>query len=177
MPTPQEIYDDGTAVPAPALAVPGFGDLTTTEEVRSLFGLSPAEIPDEMLAQPVYGREISLKLMKLSPRLATNWSTLIASSDPRDVQVVSLVKSWVAYAFADRICDVLPLVVARTLTDSKASFQRFDTDLQKVITSIRARFALTEAELQSLLDGIYVDATRLSLISSGRPTYDPVTGT
>ena len=67
--------------------------------------------------------------------------------------------------------------MARTLTDSKASFQRFDTDLQKVITSIRARFALTEAELQSLLDGIYVDAARLSLISSGRPTYDPVTGT
>ena len=176
MPTPQEIYEDGTRAEAQSLTVPGFGKLTTAEEVRSLLGLSPAEIPDEMLVQEVYGREISFKLNRLSPRLASDWETISASSADKDKKVVQTVKSWAAYAFADKVCDVLPLVVARTLTDSKASFQRFDTDLQTVITNIRSRFSWVEAELKNLLDGIYVNVSRVSIISSGRPTYDPVTG-
>ena len=174
-PNPQDIYDNGQPA-ATRLDVQGFGALTTAEEVRSLFGLSDAEIPDEMLVQPVYSFEVGSKLSKILGDKVVEWPRISASPDAKDQRLTASVKRWAAYAFADKVCDVLPLVTARTMTDSKASFQRFDTDLQTVILSIRTRFGLAEKDLMDELEALSIPMKRPPIMGSGRPAYDPVVG-
>lgn len=177
LPDPQEIYAESVLNTHLTLSIIPFGELTSADEVRALFGLSEAEIPDEMLGQQVFQTEIGLRLNQIAVQAASNWETLKESTEPNDIKLVHLCKTWTAYAFADKVCDILPLVAARTLTDSKASFQRFDGDLDRVIANLRRRFAVIEEDLRKALDEAYQPQMSLpTLMGTGKPKYDPVTG-
>lgn len=145
LPDPDEIF--ATASEDFEIAVEPYGVLTTAEEVRAVFGLSAAELSDEMLSQRVYTREIASALASLDSTLADTYYTKVAQKS----SLRSLVENFALYCMANKLCDVLPLITARTLSDSKASFQRFDTDLQKVAQSIKQRYALARDGLSKAL--------------------------
>ncbi|WP_274584089.1 hypothetical protein V9W64_10860 [Neisseria leonii] len=148
-----------------------FGDLTHTDEIRAVFGLSEAELPDEMLTQRVYTREAEAALYALSPRLFGEWLPL-SSANPA---LRGMVEVYVLYCIADKLCDILPLIAARTLSDSKATFQRFDNDLKAVIDHIRRRFAQAAKALADLMEKTAVRTTA-PRFSGVRPRIDRVTG-
>lgn len=175
-PNPQTLYEDALAAAASAkLSVLGFGELTSADEVRSVFGLSDAEIPDDMLSQNIYSAEIGAALTKVLGDKALTWLALTASFDEKDIKLVQATKNWVVYAYADKICDVLPLVVAKALTDNKASYTRFDYDVAALVANIRKRFMLAEKALQTALEAEVKPMVLPTLFGVGKPTYDPVT--
>ena len=170
-PDPAELFAASYA-PIPLVVKP-FGPLTTVDEVRSVFGLSDAELPDDMLTQRVYTRKVASMLNQVDARIGSEWEALKLAHPTLQESV----ETFALYCVADQICDVLPLVAARTLSDSKATFQRFDMDLQQVIASIRQRFAMSAQALQAVLAATEQTPMKAPvLFGSGRPTYDPVTG-
>lgn len=171
--SPEDVYaayaDEGSG----DIVVPLFGILTSADEVRSVFGLSEAELPSDMLLQRVYARETSAALLSVSPNLKVLWA------DPTKAapELRLAVESFALYFIASRVCEVLPLVVARTLSDSKATFQRFDTDLNGVIANVKKRFALAQSELKQAAGGIRQTELEIRVgFAAVKPSYDPVTG-
>lgn len=149
-----------------------YGVLTSADEIRAVFGLSEAELPTDMLLQKPYTNEVSDGLLSVDADMRFLWL-----ERQGDAGFVRAVESYALYCVANKLCDVLPLIAARTLTDSKSTFQRFDIDIQSVIARIRARYAQA---LQALKDAIAETRTNRmvlpSLFGSGKPVYDPVLG-
>lgn len=170
LPDPAEIFASARSVSV--IAIQPFGELTTTDEIRAVFGLSDAELPDEMLTQRTYVRAVVADLQNLDGRLITDWAGL--SSGNAGLQV--MVENYALYCIADQICDVLPLIAARTISDSKATFQRFDMDLQQVTGNIRQRFAMASQAIVSALSDTPQETTVWNLFRSASPDSDPVTG-
>lgn len=166
------LYDEYEETSKGLLFIEPYGVLTTADEVRAVFGLSEAELPTDMLTQSLYAKEVSAGLSAIEPEMQTLWSERQA-----DAGFVGTVGTFALYCVANKICDVLPLIVARTLTDSKSTFQRFDIDLQAVISGIRSRYAQA---IQALKDAIAKTQTKKlvlpALFGSGKPVYDPVLG-
>lgn len=149
-----------------------YGELPT-DDIRALFGLSDAELPDDMLMQRVYTREVEAALLTIEPTLLDTWVDRVAAKP----QLRTLVEDFQLYCLADKLCDVLPLIAARSISDSKATFQRFDVDLQMVIAKIRQRYALALKNLVEALEDAKATEIRMpALFGSGKPSYDPVTG-
>lgn len=171
IPDPAEIFE--STVEPTYITLEPYGQLTTTDEIRAVFGLSQVELPDEVLSQRVYSRAAYNSMTMLVPSLSNLWG----EGEDTQNDLRPLVEDYVLYSIANQICDVLPILLARTISDSKATFQRFDTDLQTVIDSIRQRFALAS---KALAEGVETTSTpaliRPTLFGSGTPNYDPVTG-
>lgn len=143
-----------------------FGTLTTTDEVRAIFGLSSAELSDDMLMQPVYISEVKETLLRIRPELFSNWGTL------QNERLLEMVKRVALYSICNLIGETLPLIAARVLTDSKASIQRFNSDLSSIAETIRNRLnqairALKQSKASNQLP---------RFMGAGQPSYDPVTG-
>ena len=66
-------------------------------------------------------------------------------------------------------------MVARTLTDSKATFQRFEVDLSELTANLQANLASLESELKGVLGIVVERVARIPLIGDGKPLFDPVT--
>ena len=172
VPNPEDVYassyDDESAV----VHVGVYGPLTTHDEIRSVFGLSDVELPDEMLGQRIYSKEVLNALNALDPYMEDEW---VRRSNERP-NLKPLVETFALYCIADKLCDVLPLIAARSLSDSKATFQRFDSDLQAVISTIRGRYERATDALKAALDSSASKSIRLpALFAISSPTTDMVT--
>lgn len=173
---PEDIFDKGEELITPIVS-DVFGKLTNTAEVRAVFGLSEAELPDELLTRKVYIHELDSVISSLVPALVGRWATLVVSLEPKDIMVVNATKHLSTYAVAQKICDILPILTARSLTDSKASFQRFDLDLDSVIDSVDKSFAKAKANLLgSLEEEAGVKVVTSLFFMGARPSFDPITG-
>lgn len=166
LPDPETVFASSDTVAE--IVVEPYGELTTTDEIRAVFGLSEAELPDEMLTQRIYAGEVATALHSLDPTLPDTYTDRLQDKE-------YLLQNFALYCIAARICDVLPLIAARSMTDSKAMFQRFDTDLQDVIKAIRDRYALASKALQTALESVKPRETVVRL-KGGRPKSDRVTG-
>lgn len=154
------------------IVVAPYGALTTTDEIRAVFGLSDAELPDEMLTQRMYAREVETSLLEISPNLATHYAEYIELNPV----IRSLVESFALYCVANMLCDMLPMLAARSMSDSKAMFQRFQTDFQSAILAIRQRFALAKEALTNAVNQSSNNQIRRPvLFGSGKPVVDRVT--
>lgn len=169
------IYDTGSE--DTQIIIGPYGELMTTSEVRSVFALSEAELSDEMLTSGVYTWDVSTTLTETAPKILTDWDRLNQSTDPKDVAIVGAFKHYAIYAYCNILCDILPMVVARIINDSKASFQRFDYDIDKVATNIKARATKAKQGLLDLIDALIPpQILPQTIFVAAKPTFDPVTG-
>lgn len=172
IPNIEDVYAEHDEENRGFLYIEPYGVLTTADEIRAVFGLSDAEMPTDMLLQKPYLREVADNLLSVDGDMEFLW--LERQDDSRFIRAV---ETYALYCVANKLCDVLPLIAARTLTDSKSTFQRFDIDIQSVVSSIRSRFAQA---IQALKDAIADTKTNKvvlpALFGSGKPVYDPVTG-
>lgn len=163
LPVPEAIF---ASAGAPAdIELSPFGVLTTTDEVRAVFGLSSAELSDEMLTQPIYISEVKELLLRIRPELFSQWDSL------QTERLLELVKRVALYSLCSSVCDTLPLIAARTLTDSKASIQRFNVDLNTVVEAIRLKLDKAVSALKETKKATVMP----TFILAGHPAYDPVT--
>ena len=119
-----------------------------------------------MLMQPVYISEVKETLLRIRPELFSNWGTL------QNERLLEMVKRVALYSICNLIGETLPLIAARVLTDSKASIQRFNSDLSSITETIRNRLnqairALKQSKASNQLP---------RFMGAGQPSYDPVTG-
>ena len=173
IPDPVEVYVQGVPTTV-AIQLTPFGEVTSTDEVRSVLGLSDSELPDEVITQRVYKMEVLTALTLVDSRLVDECDQrLLAKPSLKDTLGI-----FALYCIANRLCDALPLIAARTLSDNKATFQRFDIDIQSVAESIRQRYATSTKALQeALADSVETKEVRVpTLFGSGSPNYDRVTG-
>lgn len=179
IPAPEQIYETGTSEETSGLiSIKPFGALTTTDEVRAVLGLSDAEVSDDMLLQEVFKTEVRSSLLSILGPIVSEWTDIRKDKvNEKAVDLVSATKRYTVYAYAEKLCDVLPMLVARTLSDSKATFQRFDTDVATIAESIRKRLAAAENDLRRTVDEAYQKEIQIApIFGSGHPVYDPVTG-
>ena len=164
LPNPESVF---ASVLAPEnIELQPFGVLTTTDEIRAVFGLSSAELPNDMLTEPIYVSEVKELILRVRKELLTDWDSL------KNDRLLELVKRLALYCICDALSDVLPLIAAKTLTDSKSSFQRYSVDLDQVVQKIKVRLNKAINALKN------TQKTRAvpTLIGNGSPNYDPVTG-
>ena len=150
-------------------------EMTTADSVRAVMGISESELPDDVLRQTIYASTVERALTKLTPDVVTNWAKLLTSVDPKDQDLVELVKDYCTFKVAVQACQSIDLVAARTLTDSKATFQRFEVDLSELTANLQANLASLESELKGVLGIVVERVARIPLIGEGKPLFDPVT--
>lgn len=150
-------------------------EMTTADAVRAVMGISESELPDDLLLQEVFSRNTERALKKISSDLVTNWETLKVSTDPKDLGLVDIVRDYCTYKIAVHVGQSIDLIAARTLTDSKATFQRFEVDLTQLIENLKSELGLITKELQEELQLEVPTYASIPLMGSGAPTYDPVT--
>ena len=173
VPDPEELYQ--TVEPL-TIASASMKKLTTADAVRAAIGISESELPDSVLGQSFYARGVERALQKIDPTLVTRWPTLIDSTDPADLNLVGIVQDFAMYKVAGHACQSIELLAARTMTDSKATFQRFEVDLETLLSRLEGLLAQVEDEL---LEDLGLDGTTytpLSIFVEAKPTFDPVTG-
>lgn len=173
VPDPSTLYQ--SSVPL-SISSENMADLTTADAVRAAIGISESELPDSVLSQPFYARGVEKALRKIDSEIVNNWANLLESDDENDRMVVGIVNDYAMYKIAVHACQSIELLAARTMTDSKATFQRFEVDLSALITRLEGMLAQVEDELLSELGYAATTYTTYGIFAEAKPMFDPVTG-
>ena len=97
-------------------------EMTTADSVRAVMGISESELPDDVLRQTIYASTVERALTKLAPDVVTNWATLLTSVDPKDQDLVELVKDYCTFKVAVQACQSIDLVATCSLNTAISDF-------------------------------------------------------
>lgn len=101
-------------------------DYTACDSVRAVLGVSEEEVPDTVLASPIYATLLSETLLELSAALATTYITtkdkVTRTADEQ--RFVDLTQTFSAYSVASKMLGSLPMFAPMTIKDSKAMVTR-----------------------------------------------------
>jgi len=156
-------------------------DYTTFLEIRAALGVSSTELPDEVLAIPSHEVIATMALEDVSALIPDYYVTMVAlSSKTKDQQrFIDLVKLYTTYVIAKSLLTSLPLFSVRSLTDGRASFERFVGPFQDTrdgvdasLISLKYRLAAVYTALTSI--GVAPRASFIVALSSSL-AIDPVT--
>jgi hypothetical protein len=149
---------------------------TTTDAVRGAVGLTPSDIPDASLIDQQLALELETDLLGWLPAHATLYATGIASGASSDEKLkaayITLYAQWFC---ASLLVTQMTLGIPMAISDGKSELQRFPTlDLDGLMKRVVGRRdgyrnKLAEGEGQGVV-------TSASIMQSGVPDYDPVTG-
>lgn len=159
-------------------------DYTSYSQIRAILGVSEDEITDEELALPIWGMLLNQKFLDISELITAKYSEIFelasGSRTANQVKFFELAKLFAAYAVAQELLVALPMFGFQTITDGKASQQRFDkwddlkTGIEKSASVMKAKLRLAFATLESSYSAPQ-PVQRLFIVASGIAT-DPVTG-
>jgi hypothetical protein len=158
-------------------------DYTSYDQVRAVLGVSSDEVTDTELALPVWEMTLNEKFSDISSLIATNYSTIAALSSgsrtPVQVKFFETVKLYATYLIAQDLLVALPMFGFQSITDGKASQQRFDrwedikTGIEKNVNVLKGKVRLTLAALDASYSAPAA-VSRVFMASTGL-AVDPVT--
>lgn len=160
-------------------------DYITYDEVRTTAGLSTDELPDSLLALPIYASALELELdsvvLTSDPPgpgpLKTRYLQLegLPSLTPDEQRLYNLTRMFCAYAVAVEVTTSLSMRAPRTLSDSKATLTRFSPEsaYRDVIEALKLRLQSLKTSISAFGGG---SSTNYTLIYAVKPSYDPITG-
>lgn len=153
---------------------------TSYDEVRAVLGLPAKELPDATLALPLYGKILKSNLVAIGASIVTDYATAKASyTTTAEINFCDAFELFALYDVAWSVCDALPSLSPRTITDGKAMLQRQLDSYKPVLDAVQARRSLHSEALKSAyaVVGGAVGATyTVSLFAVSTPDTDPVTG-
>lgn len=157
-------------------------NLVTTDSVRAVLGVSAKELPDTVLANPIYSTRLKEDLLDLHPQMVTDFSTISQIGSPSSDQqrFLDLIETYAAYNVAQQCLVALPMFAPLTIQDEKAalirntnSYAQLKADVGDVLTLIRVKLQTVYAVINPAAPAP-VPVTRVFGVSVGIGT-DPVT--
>lgn len=155
-------------------------------EVRSALGVNHLELPDTVIALPVYEMGLTRELTKLSTSLAASFSTIASkvAGDRSDAEeaLFSAVRLFSVYLVASQVGVSLPNFAPKSVDDGKTSLSRFSGEpYEAVMTRVleaRDRYRMDVREAIAGLGSATTTAyTPTPLMARASPRLtDPVTG-
>ncbi len=158
-------------------------DVTTTNEVRAVLGVSAKEIRDAVLLQPIYAVRLSEDLYALDDGLLIAYTAAAVASPQSALQLrfTTLVETYCAYRVAEYCLGAVAMFAPKEIKDSRTEVIRVNDPYAKLRGDIEA----TLLSLQALVMDVYasVDPTvvvatvtaRTMVVAAGLGT-DPITG-
>jgi hypothetical protein len=156
---------------------------TTYDEIRAALGVSDTELPDTVLALPMYNVFAANVLEDVHANLADDFAAMSALPSPTAAQsrFIDLVKLYVLFGIAKQLTTSLPLFSVSQLSDGRAGFSRYDEAYKDLIGGIEQnllsiRYRLY-ASYTSLFPGTAITApsTTFSLVKATGLAVNPVT--
>lgn len=159
-------------------------DYTSYEQVRAVIGVSDEEVSDEELALTVWATLLTEKLSDISDSVLTKYGEIVAklpaSRTALEVKFYETVRLFSAYCVAQELLVALPMFSFQSVTDGKASQQRFDRwdDIKSGISGnfnvMRNKVRLALASVESSY-AVPTAVSKIFIATTGIAT-DPVTG-
>lgn len=159
-------------------------DYTTTDQIRAVLGVSPEEVEDADLTQPVVETLLVEKLDALNPLFLTQRSAVVlipeSSRTSEQKRYLAVFSAYCTYCVADILSGSLSFFTYRSVTDGKAEMSR-QVELDQVLQGLRANLAVLFTRLKAALAAL--DSTYTPPVSQF-PTFmtsvglsqNPVTG-
>lgn len=158
-------------------------DYTSYDQVRAVLGVSSEEVTDSELALPIWWMTLNEKFSDISELVVPNYSTIAAislgSRTPVQIKFLETAKLFATYAIAEDLLVALPMFGFQSVTDGKASQQRFDRwddikiGIQKNVNVLKVKLRVTLAAID-VSYAAPVPVSRTYVASAGIAT-DPVT--
>lgn len=155
-------------------------DFTSTDEIRSTVGLSSDHLPDDVILLEIYSNVLELALDNLDmsdPALTPvkdeffNWG-----NDPDKTDAYNLTRLFATYTVALEVATSLSMRTPKSHSDSKVTLTRFSPEntWRDVIEAIKGKLIDITNNLENV--GSSDADEQISMFSSVKPAYDPITG-
>ena len=155
---------------------------TSYAEVRAALGVSETELPDSILALPMYETLVVTDIESVYIGIPAKFIELSAllSRSATEQRFVDLTRLFASYTLAQTLLTSLPLFAVKHLTDGRAGFDR-QTDIyadardgvqgmyNKVKSRVAASYKVIEPSVEGYIAGSFAYATNATLGT------DPVT--
>lgn len=159
---------------------------TTPEEVRSALSVNSTELPNSVIEQPLVMQRLTLRLYDIDPNIMTAIATVAAKNEgDRSANEAKFLMAGLllcTYAVAMDFLPTLPTLMLQTLTDGKASQDRFDAAFGETIAGVNSMYELARSRAVAwytvIGGGDYVVPTRAeeTIFTATGVAVDPVTG-
>lgn len=159
---------------------------TTPEEVRSALSVNSTELPNTVIEQPLVEQRLVLRLYDIDKDLMDAIKTV--SDKPEGDRTANEAKFLMAglllctYAVAMDFLPTLPTLMLQTLSDGKASQERFEAAFGETIAGVNSMYELARSRALAWFTviggGDYITPVRAEetvFVATGLGT-DPVTG-
>lgn len=156
-------------------------ELISTEELRSMLGVSPKELKDDVVDLPIYLRSVRIAANRLDSRLLPIYTALPGEGLSDDEQSFEdLFVVYVGWLTAQQMSISLVQWSPRQISDGKAILERDTGAAAQAIANIAANLAAAAQDLvaaaqilQPVQDTIVTVAYAIATFGA---TGDPVTG-
>lgn len=159
-------------------------NIVTTDSVRAVLGVSAKELPDAVLASPIYATRLNEDLLEMDDSLVTYFTQVGALTSPTPTQqrFLDLVETYAAYNVAQQCLTSLPMFSPLTIKDEKAELTRNQNSYAQLKADVGAVLSLIKSKLLTIYPQVnpnalqYNPTARVFGVSVGIGT-DPVTTT
>lgn len=156
-------------------------DYTTYDDIRAALGVSDDDLPDSVLALPLYSAVLTQEFEDIDLDVESTYvaTELLNTPTAQDVRFMKACELFATYAVAKQLTAALPLFAAKQVTDGKAQISRFDNPYKDVVTQVIAQYEKARARLVAAFADVSAGTTVLiakSYFGVISPSVDPVTG-
>jgi len=151
----------------------------TCDDIRATLGVTPEELPDTVLASPIYLTKLQEALRKVSATLEAEFIALTPVT-AKETRLSNLVKAYSAYFIGYDLFSTLPVFAPKTVKDQHAETQR----ILSPFVQLKDDLTYSTGYLRRTLQEAYADYKNIviddpvvrRLLSSVGLGVDPVTG-
>jgi len=160
-------------------------DYTSFDEVRAVLGVSPEELEDETLVQPIYEYFLINDLEDIGSTLIDEYKTVKAigfsSRTAAQRRLHDLTRLFAAVAVARQLLSSLPYFGEKRVQDGRAEKERIQDSFKNTKEGVEGQFGALRLRLSAayvaIAGGTALSRTTVTMMSSTGLATDPVTNT
>jgi hypothetical protein len=139
---------------------------TTPDEVRAVLGVAPEELRDEVLAMPMYLRQLQFALSDIDGTLESTYLTIaaLASRTTAQQRLYDVMQVYAPYAVAKTLLTSVALFAPRRITDGRAETERVVDPFEDVREGVDAGLISLKDRLVSALAGVGTTVTTVTRV-------------
>lgn len=155
---------------------------TTTDEVRSLLGVSPKEVKDAVITTNTNLLVVLEKLDEIDAGVREAYQLALDTDPPSSLQArfILLVQTFCAYTVALTMIPALPALAPKRITDGKSETERVDNPFTALEPGMRSNLEFVCKKLKTAYSNLTGNATTVAppriMASSSPLATDPITG-
>lgn len=149
--------------------------------VRAALGVSAKELPDAVLDESLFTKQLLLALRAEGADILTDYEAALVTPTVVEENFTMALDVYATFCMAAYCLTGLPQFSPKSITDGKAGFSRYaDSPFAKTMTAVQDQLAASRRVLQenyAIYQGsALADAVPITLLQASTLTTDPVTG-